>query len=84
MLKPSKKYLARLLSAVIPIQSLNYSMPVDDVIYPREGASALMLAAIRGSTDMIHLLLRWGADVNFEGSHSPDVQREFYFRFPMM
>lgn len=58
--------------------------PVDNVIYPREGASALMLAALGGATAMIHLLLRWGADVNFEGSHPPDVQKRDSYRFPVM
>lgn len=34
-----------------------------------EGASALMLAALHGKRGAIQVLLRWGADINFEVSH---------------
>ncbi|KAL8884148.1 MAG: hypothetical protein Q9215_007739 [Flavoplaca cf. flavocitrina] len=55
-----------------------------DVIYPKEGASALMLAALGGAIATIQVLLRWGANVNFKGSHSPDVQKRDFYKFPVM
>ncbi|KAL9628492.1 MAG: hypothetical protein Q9204_005852, partial [Flavoplaca sp. TL-2023a] len=66
------------------IELLNDGHPVDDVIYPREGARALMLAALGGAIATIQLLLRWGANVHFEGSHSPDVQKRDFYKLPVM
>lgn len=45
-----------------------------------EGASALMLAALHGKRGAIQVLLRWGADINFEVSHSlAEVRRSLAF-----